>query len=271
MIKTIWGENMPATYTHAIYGEQVYLKLEDKTKQLIDKYRELYDIGLSGPDILFFYRFYKKNLVSEIGFGMHLLPARDFFTQARLIIQQSPNPEAALVYILGFINHFVLDSECHPVINQIVKEKGVNHSELESEWDASIMRMKSLDPIRTRVCDHIHCRKEYAEIIAPFFKVEANDLLESLRTMKLILNACVAPQNWYRNFVFWAMKKTGAYEKYYGLVFNREAREDLKEVIEGLQFSMENVVSVSVQLIEEYISTLTTTKALHERYDLNYE
>jgi len=262
---------MPATYTHAVYGEKVLSVLDESLKGLIQKYRGLYDIGLSGPDILFFHKPFTSNEIRTLGNQMHEVPAREFFMRARTVILKSKNPEASLVYILGFINHFVLDSECHPIVNKTVRESEVSHAELESELDAMLMRKNGLDPIRTRVGEHIHCNKDYAEIIAPFFEVDSSSVIESLKTMKLILNACVAPQEWKRKLVFWIMKKVGAYDHYHGLVFNREAREDTKKVVEELVHHFDDVVSVSVSLIEEYKSSLMTASVLDKRYDRNYE
>lgn len=40
---------MPSTYAHYRMGQEVYRNLTGKPKQIIEKYKELYDIGLHGP------------------------------------------------------------------------------------------------------------------------------------------------------------------------------------------------------------------------------
>ena len=47
---------MPATYTHAVFGQKVLMALDPALRERIEKHRDLYDIGLHGPDILFFYQ-----------------------------------------------------------------------------------------------------------------------------------------------------------------------------------------------------------------------
>lgn len=264
---------MPATYTHAIYGEKVYQLCDDKMKALIDQYRGYYDIGLSGPDILFFYRPIGKDEkgISDIGNHMHELAAREFFMQARLKIKESSNPEAALAYILGFINHFVLDSECHPIINQYTSVNEVTHSELESELDALFMREKGLNPVKTRTTEHILAKKEYAEVIAPFFGLESKEVLEALKTMKLLLNIFIAPSALKRKFIYFVMKKVGVYQKYQGLIFNYEPRKDTIEICQVLKEKLENIKGESVRLMKEYQMSLDTNEALDQRYDLSYE
>lgn len=262
---------MPATYTHGVYGEKVLEALDEKTQELIQKHRGLYDIGLSGPDILFFFRPFGSHPVQMIGYDLHEVPARDFFMNAREVILKSKDSEAALVYILGFVNHFVLDSECHPLVNKTTSEMDVSHSELESEFDAMLMREKGLDPVRTSVCAHMIPKKEYAKVIAPFFEIEPKEVHESLVTLRWLLNFFVAPSEMKRKFIYAVMKKVGAYDHYQGLIFNREAREDTKEVCQQLRKGFDYAIETSVRFIDEYQRTLTTGEALDERYDRNFE
>lgn len=262
---------MPATYTHGVYGKKVLDVLDDSTRALIEKYRSLYDIGLSGPDILFFYKPLKSNPIKRIGYDMHDKPARGFFMKARKLIQESSDPEAALVYVLGFINHFVLDSTCHPMVNLAEKTTGVSHTEIESELDAYVMRENGLDHIRTSPCGHILTEKKDARIIAPFFGISEKEVSEALKTLKLFLGVFVAPSELKRKLIFFVMKKTDMYEHYHGLVFNREANEKSLETVKQLRESMNDAVDASVRLISEYVRTLQSDEVLDERYDCNYD
>ena len=262
---------MPATYAHGVYGKNVLNVLDEKTKALIQKYRNLYDIGCSGPDILFFYRPLKFNAIRKLGDDIHHVPARDFFMRARTLIRTSSNPDAALVYVLGFINHFVLDSECHPKVSQDERDTGVTHSEIESELDALLMREDGLDPIRTRACDHIVFNHQDCKIIAPFFGLTPNEIKESMNTMKLFLNFFVAPSEIKRKFIFGVMKKVNMYDHYHGLIFNREVNPISAPTCAWLREHMDLAVEASVRLINEYQKTLETEEILDERYDRTYE
>ena len=42
-------------------------------------------------------------------------------------------------YLLGFICHFALDSRCHGYINEMVKETGVSHLEIEEEFEKYLL------------------------------------------------------------------------------------------------------------------------------------
>ena len=46
---------MPSTYAHRRFGADVLERLPAELQEKIAPYRELYDIGLHGPDLLFYY------------------------------------------------------------------------------------------------------------------------------------------------------------------------------------------------------------------------
>ena len=45
---------MPAFYAHYKFGQMVKEQLPAKYQRLLEDYQDLYEIGLHGPDILFF-------------------------------------------------------------------------------------------------------------------------------------------------------------------------------------------------------------------------
>lgn len=51
---------MPTTYSHYRFGKEVYKKLTPAQKAIIDPYRGLFDLGLHGPDLLFYYHPFQK-------------------------------------------------------------------------------------------------------------------------------------------------------------------------------------------------------------------
>ena len=61
-----------------------------------------------------------------------------FFWKSTKYNKKSNNKEEYLSYILDFLCHFMLDSECHPYINNInkvTKENHLSHTEIESAFD----------------------------------------------------------------------------------------------------------------------------------------
>ena len=58
---------MPATYTHFRFGQDVKQRLPKRLRKIVDLHEDLFDIGLYGPDILFYYHAAVANPVSLTG------------------------------------------------------------------------------------------------------------------------------------------------------------------------------------------------------------
>ena len=74
---------MPSTYAHRVFGREILGRCPQEFAAVIGKHRQLYDIGLHGPDVLFYYRVLKNCSVNAKGYAMHARPAREFFERAK--------------------------------------------------------------------------------------------------------------------------------------------------------------------------------------------
>lgn len=62
---------MPTTYAHYKFGKEVLSALPRPLQNSIEAHRELFDIGLHGPDILFYYNALKKDPMRT--WGIHFM------------------------------------------------------------------------------------------------------------------------------------------------------------------------------------------------------
>lgn len=90
---------MPSTYAHYRMGQEVIKQVSSPARDIIMKHKQLYDIGLHGPDILFYYHPLVTNPVNAIGYGLHERSGKYFFGKAAEIIETASDKEAALAYI----------------------------------------------------------------------------------------------------------------------------------------------------------------------------
>ncbi|MCL2865960.1 MAG: zinc dependent phospholipase C family protein [Lachnospiraceae bacterium] len=214
---------MPTTYTHYRFGKEVINALPKPLQQSIESYRQLFDIGVHGPDILFYYHFFYKNRINQAGVMLHERASKAFFTESAEIIKKSPNPAAARAYIYGFITHFVLDSECHKYIEKMIQESGISHHEIEAEFDRYLLVASGRNPltyIRTR---HIRPTMEHAEVIAPFYKdITAGQIKKALQSQILIHKILQAKTPQRRDHLYRIMKVTRTYKSSHGLIINQE-------------------------------------------------
>ena len=64
--------------------------------------------------------------------------AREFFEKGMARVRKEKNP-ALMAYLLGFGCHYILDSTCHPYVNQVAEEGKISHTLLEKEFDRMLM------------------------------------------------------------------------------------------------------------------------------------
>ena len=70
-------------------GQEVIKQLSDPVREIIMENKELYDIGLHGPDILFYYHPLKVDPVNSIGYRLHEHSGKFFFERAAKVIENS--------------------------------------------------------------------------------------------------------------------------------------------------------------------------------------
>lgn len=216
---------MPSTYAHYVFGKKVLQSLPPELSALARGHRQLYDIGLHGPDILFYYRALTVNKVNSVGFGMHARPARGFFAPAKQRLAALPASlrAGAEVYLLGFVCHFALDSACHGYIEHKIAVSGVTHTEIESEFDRSLLLAQGIEPLSARLTGHIVPSAENAAAIAPFFEgVSAKQVQKALRSMLFYNGLLRAPCRPKRFFVNAALRLTGNYKEMHGMMIAKK-------------------------------------------------
>lgn len=263
---------MPGFYTHARFGEQVFEALSAEMKERISGYKELFFIGLQGPDILFYYKAYKSNPISKKGYAQHGLPGKAFFQPAREKIATCENIDAAFSYIAGFICHFTLDSQCHPYIATVEEKTGLSHAEIETEVERYLMELDGRDSLRYLAVNDVVISDRNAEVISWFFEdVEREDVQAALRHMKFFSRMFCAPSKGKRFMVNTALKLAGKYDSMTGMIVNYEENPACYESTRKIADLSEEVVELASQLITEFsAATKEQDVSLHMRYDKTF-
>ena len=209
---------MPSTYAHRVFGERVLHRCPQSLASAIREHRQLYDIGLHGPDVLFYYHVLKNCAVNAKGYAMHARPAKEFFESAKAAYAAAADKGAALAYLLGFVCHFALDSACHGYIENKIAVSHVTHTEIESEFDRSLLEAEGKEPLSACLTDHIFATEENARVIAPFLGVTPKQAKKALRSMKFYNELMRAPRAGKRLLVNAAMRLTGNWKEMHGMM-----------------------------------------------------
>ncbi len=117
---------MPNIITHALLAQDAIESIETPNLSvLIAKYPQVYALGSSGPDFLFYYKIlpWEKadpdHKMREIGNLIHGSHINDFYQTAIEIIQKTlneTNREIMIVFLAGHLAHWALDSIAHPYV-----------------------------------------------------------------------------------------------------------------------------------------------------------
>lgn len=208
---------MPSTYAHYRMGQQVHSMLDGNEKKIVEKYPQLYLIGLHGPDILFYYKPLKSNSINSIGYELHRHSGKEFFERARKVISGKNNREPYLAYTYGVLNHFALDVSCHGYIEDKINESGISHAEIEVEFDRELMVMDKKNPITQSLVRHIIPSEENAKVISEFYPgTTMQDVKKALEGMISYNNLLVAPSHIKRWFIYLLLKVSGNYKEMRG-------------------------------------------------------
>ena len=264
---------MPSTYAHYKFGITVLEKLNDtQLADRINKNKELFFIGLHGPDILFYYEPLRKNEVNSLGYEMHTKSAKDFFQRSKIIIKGKDRHGEYLSYILGFICHFILDSECHGYINKLSSESTVSHTKIEVEFDRMLLISEGKNPIKAKLTEHLKINSERAEIIAEIFDiVSAKEIMKAVKSMVTYNKLLVAPGKVKRNLIYSILKVTKSDQELKDHLISYVESEECAESNQVLMNKFNEAVGLAVDCIEEYNKFLFSDEALNEIFNRNYE
>lgn len=128
---------MPAAYAHYRFGSQALPRLPEQAAELIRRNRRMYDLGLQGPDFLFYYNPFAPNRLGALGSEIHRFTGRSLFGRAARTLKLCPD-EVREAYLFGVLGHFALDSHCHPYINTHAGP-GHSHIQMEAELDRRLL------------------------------------------------------------------------------------------------------------------------------------
>lgn len=262
---------MPTTYTHYRMGQDVRNILQEKERKIVEKYPQLFCIGLHGPDIFFYYKPLSKNPIKEMGHAMHKRPGKVFFASAAEVVNGQPEKDAYLAYLYGFICHFALDVACHGYIDEKIMASGISHTEIEAEFDRMLMEKDGRDPVRYKPTVHIVPSMENAEIIQAFFKeTDSTQTLDTLKGMVSYLNFLVAPSKAKRFLIDTVLKLTGNYKELHGLMINYRANPACADSTKELFTRYQETVERAASLIREYGRFLEGNEELDSIYRYNF-
>ena len=255
---------MPAAYTHFRFGQDVLSLLPPERRQAILPHRDLFNIGLHGPDIFFFHQPYHSNPISAIGHRIHRETGRQVFHRLLLLRDKLPLPGAD-AYIDGFLCHFVLDTLCHPYIEQITSTSSIRHPLLEMELDRAFLVQDGRNPLRQSLTDHIHPTTANTAVIASLFPdVTAYQAEQALKQMVAYDRLLLAPGKTKRAALSGLFRLIGQEDAFGDRIMSLQPRAACIPMTARLQQFYEKALPLAAELL------LQLPDLSHRQYDLDF-
>lgn len=263
---------MPAVYAHHHFGHLVWEEMQGDLKEIIEKYYTQYQIGLQGPDIFFFCRPWNGK-VNHYGNHLHHISALPFFQHALKVVKEKGRDSAEYAYLLGFICHYILDSECHGYVEEMVQVTGAGHLEVEEEFEKKLLRMNGEDPIAYPVGELIPTDDVTAQAIQAFYaKGITEEIVKlSLQDMCMMKKVFTAPGWIKQGFINGVMKVTGLSAKWKGLMNQRVDNLACIESNQGLYQRFLKAIPLAVEMSYSFDESLSKGRPLHQRFDRTFE
>lgn len=270
---------MPTTYAHYRFGRDVYKHLPVQAQSIIASHGGLYNIGLHGPDLLFYYKVYKKNPINETGFAMHERPGKEFFEQAVRIMKKGYRRHSSksdlsfltsskYAYLFGFLCHFALDSSCHPYVEHTVREAGISHSEIEAELDRALMTKDGLNPMICRPTAHLRPRVFYGSIIAKFFPgITPGQIVSSIRSMRLCCNLLAPSGQKLRMIILRFLKETPLPATVREMIIKEHPNPACDPIVRELERRYITAIEDAAQLIVNFMDSVEHGTPLDKRLE----
>ena len=187
---------MPAQYAHYRFGVAMLSTMPGDICRTIKRSRQLFDVGLHGPDIFFYYNPLWKTKLSGFGNCIHRQSGKEFFGRACRNFRLEPSQDAQ-AYLYGLLCHYALDSICHPFVLEQVNSGVAEHIEMEIEFDRFLLDMDGKHPPENQdLSAHMHLKHKECAVAARFYPgITGKEIETSLRNMAFATKAFAIGSN----------------------------------------------------------------------------
>lgn len=175
---------MPSSYAHYRFGIKALEKMDPAVRRKVQQFRNVYDTGLHGPDLFFYYNPLIHTSTGALGEKFHAQTGDAFFSAAVRRLRLNPS-EVGKVYLYGVLGHYCLDSALHPLVEATAQEGKIGHVELETEFDRFLLtKDRKLPPHVQDFSGHMRLSRGECVTVSAFYPGAApSDILRSVKNM----------------------------------------------------------------------------------------
>ncbi len=186
---------MPSTYAHYRFGTAMLSTMPGDVRRTIQRFRQLFDVGLHGPDIFYYSSPVLKKNTGFLGIRYHEQPGHQFFQRVCRVVRLDRS-EAAQAYLYGVLCHYCLDWCCQTFLAEQAKLCGISPLEIETEFDRFLLEKDGkVPPSSQDLSPHLRLTPGECETAAKFYPpATAGNVKDSLRNMALFTRLLATPE-----------------------------------------------------------------------------
>ncbi|MGF7107571.1 zinc dependent phospholipase C family protein [Treponema pedis] len=267
---------MPDFYAHYSHGQKIFSLLPKKTALAISN-KNLYNLGLQGPDFLYFYHPFKKenNPVLQLASDIHKMHCSVFLTKVLQKTEVIPGTDE-FSYLMGFIGHFCLDSSAHPYINKTVRKLNFDHAEMEIEFDKFLLIKDCLPPLKYKAYKHISITEKEAEAVAKIYSsilssIKLENILYSFLSFKRGKRFFYSPNSLSQNLLFALLKLTCLYTSLQGHIMKKKSNPKSVITNKELLILFDGSIKIGVNLMNNFYEHLEENIPLLDGFNCSFE
>ncbi len=284
---------MPDFWTHLIAGEEITAGIKHKNiKSLLEENYQLFNYGLQGADFFFYYNFLpwqQSSQGTKKGDQIHSLSGKKLFAEiltaykkervyAQTELPDSKFWQANLVYLLGFISHFALDRECHPLVIEN-GGSGKKHKLIEASIDNYLMQQKwKQRPAAVNPLPYYQLQSEHFETINYFYQLIFKRVLKTGLEAELLQQSYQDLRKYHKLFFAESKKKVYLFKflnlilpqdlSQYSYALNEEQDIWPDKNYQQFEKCFNNGISSAQKLIEQSLNYLAGEVSLSEVLNL---
>lgn len=257
---------MPTTYAHWRFGCDCIETLPENLKKIVNQNRDLFDFGVHGPDVLF-YDLKRPDLFSY-GQSIHKQSGKQFFENSINVYKlNDDNKDQMLAYILGFLSHYALDSQCHGYINKKADvTDNLSHNKVESEYDGHLIKLDGKAISQTDRAKSLKPSKFNAMIIARFFSYSIEEIRKAIYGQKFLISALNCKTDFKRNLAYNVLNKLKKYD-YADLLIQTKQADNCKDSNLRIDKLKEYALELYPILVNNYCNALDGKEELIDYFD----
>lgn len=258
---------MPNYYAHLIFGRAVLSQLPAVLRSQLEAERVAFDVGLYGPDPLFFYHPMTRNHARATGIAMHKQPVRPAAERLRRAVED--DLPYARGYAAGFLCHFALDSRCHYYVEEQVARWGLSHAGMEVELDRALMVADGVDPLHETPMPSADLPPSFYETAAAVYPgvkpVQFEKGLQLFRRVSRLQTRAAGTK--VHRFANWAGGRSHKFSKVRGTVLSPAPDPVYAETTRTLLALLEEEVSPTAQELSRFFAAVARGTGLDGWYD----